>query len=338
MIAFLERLFRLKTKKEYRKPALTFDEQAGLLLSRGLIGDRALLIQRLEAVNYYRLSGYLYPFRKKEGDRVLDEFRAGTSLEVVWNRYCFDRRLRMLVLDAIERFEVSLRTKLSHKFSTKFGPFGYCHQKNLPKFSNKGYLDWRLALELETSRSKEEFCRHFKNTYHHPQLPLWMVAELMTAGSLREFFKSVDDDLRKSIANEYGIADATLYNWVVSLFYVRNICAHHARLWNRQLATQPGFPDHRKNKWWPEGFSIKNDRSGAILMICCYLLRIISPSSCWRSRVAGLFAEYPDVPKEEMGLPDNWAAHPVWCGSGKLDIVAHHNVPDLSSHTVPGEF
>ena len=87
----------------YAKPALTFEAQADLLAA-----NRDELIARLKAVNYYRLSGYLYPFR----DLPNDTFRPGADLDTVWRRYNFDRRLRLILLDAIERIEVAVRTRL----------------------------------------------------------------------------------------------------------------------------------------------------------------------------------------------------------------------------------
>lgn len=77
---------------KYTKPALTFGQQADLLLRRGLAADKTALIEKLRAVNYYRLTGYLYPFRKPD-----DTFRPGTTLDLVWHRYVFDRQLRVLV-------------------------------------------------------------------------------------------------------------------------------------------------------------------------------------------------------------------------------------------------
>ena len=97
---------------EYKKSPLTFEQQADLLISRGLQADRAQLISSLKSVNYYRLTGYLYPFRMAD-----DTFKPGTTLEMVWRRYSFDRRLRVLVMDAIERVEVAVRTQLVYHFS-----------------------------------------------------------------------------------------------------------------------------------------------------------------------------------------------------------------------------
>jgi abortive infection bacteriophage resistance protein len=88
----------------YDKPPLSFAAQADLLLKRGLIADRTLLIDRLKNVNYYRLSGYLYPYRLAN-----DNYKPGTTFDKVWRHYTFDRQLRLIVIDAIERFEVSIR-------------------------------------------------------------------------------------------------------------------------------------------------------------------------------------------------------------------------------------
>lgn len=73
---------------KFEKRALTFEEQADLLLSRGLAADRNELIKRLKATSYFRLSGYLYPFRLAEAE----DFKPGTSLELVWALCCFDQR------------------------------------------------------------------------------------------------------------------------------------------------------------------------------------------------------------------------------------------------------
>ncbi len=116
---------------KYTKPALTLEEQADLLLNRGMAGDRNIMIARLRTVGYYRLSGYWFPFRKTD-----ESFKEGTSFETVWNRYAFDRRLRLLVMDAIERIEVAVRSELAHYHSLHFGPFGYATDHGtLPKLT-----------------------------------------------------------------------------------------------------------------------------------------------------------------------------------------------------------
>ncbi len=300
---------------EYQKKAIDFEIQADQLLERGLQADRAELISRLQAVSYYRLAGYLHPFRVQDSTGVsTDQFQKGTDLRIIWDRYCFDRRLRVLTLDAIERIEVSLRTKLVFHFAHNYGPFGYCEEKNLPKLEVQEYLDWRGSLQEETRRSKEPFKKHFFEKYgdHHQNLPIWMLAELMSMGSLLTFFKGVPPELKRRVAEEYGFVDELLLSWLRTLNAARNICAHHSRFWNRVLGYPPMMPNSRKFPEWHTEDKIRTDRSGIILMMCRFMLPKVSETSFWHQRVEALFEQYPEIPVLSMGLPERWKEHPIW--------------------------
>lgn len=300
---------------EYLKQALTFEQQADQLIERGLQADRDQLIKRLSAVSYYRLSGYLYPFRRPGSEGFSDD----ACLDTVWKRYCFDRRLRVLFLDAIERVEVAVRTQLVQHFACAFGPFGHCEEKNLPNLSIAEYIEWRQGLLSETSRSKELFKKHFFTKYGdvHKNLPLWMGCELMSMGSLLTFFKGVDGEIAGKVSVQFGLADQLLLSWLRSLYAVRNVCAHHARLWNRVLGYAPSLPQKNKYPEWHIKDTggknlLPNDRVRILLMICRAFLRTISPTSLWSRRVEQLFDEYPEIPVRAMSLPQDWKSHPLW--------------------------
>ena len=147
---------------KFTKPPLTFEEQADLLLSRGMQGDRADIIRRLSSVSYYRLSGYWYPCRLPN-----DKFRPGTTFRGAWDHYVFDRKLRLLVMDAVERIEVTVRTRLSFYQAHSFGPFGYAH--NPMALSSSSPTEREDQLELirnEVKRNKkEQFVVHFFEKY-----------------------------------------------------------------------------------------------------------------------------------------------------------------------------
>jgi abortive infection bacteriophage resistance protein len=119
---------------KYDKLPLSFEEQADRLIRRGLVVDKNLLVARLKNVNYYRLSGYLYPYRQPD-----DTFKPGTTSERAWRHYTFDRRLRFIVMDAIERVEVSVRTQLIYALAHNSGAFGYTKPESLPKLTEKEY-------------------------------------------------------------------------------------------------------------------------------------------------------------------------------------------------------
>lgn len=300
---------------EYDKPPLLFEEQAKKLISRGLLADHDELIERLSSVSYYRLSGYLYPFRKPDSD----DFVEGITLRTVWNRYCFDRRLRVLLLDAIERIEVAIRARLVYEFTHAYGAFGHTNEDSLPKLKLDKYIEWRGNLLIETSRGKEAFIKHFKNKYgdSHRNLPLWMCAELMSMGSLLTLYKGVEDQLQRKVSAHFSMPDKQLENWLLSLYEARNICAHHARLWNRTLGCAPGLPHKNKHPDWHQKNTdgkpiLANNRCGILLFICHHFLLMISPSSQWKQRIVNLFAEYPEIPVRDMGLPENWQEHSLW--------------------------
>jgi abortive infection bacteriophage resistance protein len=296
----------------YNKPPLTYEEQSDLLLSRGLIADEKELICILKNVNYYRLSAYLYPFRTLGNQE--ESFKPGTTLDKVWNIYNFDRQLRILVMDAIERVEVGLRTQMTYQFSHLFGPFGYIESKNLPKLDQDKFEKWLFEVREETKRSKETFVDHFRDTYgdNHKDLPIWMMSEIISFGKLLTFFNGVPDSIKKDIARYYGIEDLILKSWIGTLNVIRNICAHHGRLWNRELGFKPFVPRPKKYPEWHTPFSIANNRIFSVLTILRYLLYVIVPQSHWYERLIKLLKDYPDIPLEPMGFHDNWQDHQIW--------------------------
>ena len=160
-----------KCGREYNKPPLTFDEQADLLLKRGLIADKAELVRRLTAVSYYRLCAYWQPFKRQD-----ESFEPGTTLATVWRRYTFDRQLRVLAMDAIERVEITIRTHLAYRLTQDFGAFAHLNIKALPRmasFERRRMLD---ELHESAQRSREAFVDHFRKTYDEfPDLPLWQL-------------------------------------------------------------------------------------------------------------------------------------------------------------------
>lgn len=292
---------------KYTKPALSYADQAQQLIDRGLVCDRDELIERLKSVNYYRLSGYLYPFREPD-----DTYRPGTTLEKVWRRYTFDRRLRVLVLDGIERVEICIRTELAYELAHAQGPFGYLQAANLPGLKPAEYNTFTVRLTDEYNRSKERFIEHFKNKYgtDHNLPPIWMAVELMSLGSLFSLYRGSPPGIRKSVAARFGVKEHVLVSWLRTLNTVRNICAHHSRLWNKEVGVTPAFPN--KDPRWTTPVPVSGRRMFAVLSILAYMLEIAAPQSEWRGRLLDLFDMYPDVPRGSMGFPADWEQSTIW--------------------------
>lgn len=295
----------------YAKPALTFAQQAALLQSRGLIAASVADIEaRLRAVSYYRLSAYWHPFRRPD-----ESLLPGTTLEQVWRRYVFDRHLRLLVMDAVERVEVALlRTRMVEQFTVTYGPFGHRQWRNFkPDFAPADHTKLLLDIDQSAARSREVFVEHFHAKYTaEPHLPLWMAAEIMTFGQLFTFFRQLNRTEQQGLAAPFGLLPPVLESWLHALNYVRNTCAHHARLWNRELPIRPRVPDRRHQPDWHVPAPPANDRIYVVLLLLRHLLRHVAPQSRWVDRLHKLLTDYPEIPIVSMGFPANWPACPLW--------------------------
>ena len=310
---------------KFEKPALTIDQQVQRLLERGMEGDAALMAERLAVVSYYRLSGYAVPFRKTVDEngvvKLSDDgaFLPGTTFETVWRRYVFDRQLRLLVMDALERFEVALRTQLAHHHSLQHGPFGYAMTRaSRPKFKPAAFAEFFAGLLEELGRSKEPFMKHFFEKYgdEHDVPPFWEAAEVMTFGSVVTFYKATTHHVKQAVASVFGVPDTVMESWLLALNSVRNICAHHSRLWNRELGTTPMFPRAADYPEWHAPVKVSGNRVFGVLTICKHCLNRIAPQSQWPKRLQSLFASYPEVPIYSMGFPENWQDCPIWSSNG----------------------
>lgn len=247
----------------YDKQYLTVQAQIELLKRRGMgVPDEELAETWLRRVGYYRLSGYWYPFRERrnaeavEGKlpsiEVLDTFQAGTQLSHAFNLYVFDKRLRLLFLDAIERIEVALRVDIAlmlgesdawaHRNPNTFNRY---FRSIDPADLAVRHSKWLAYLDLAAARSREEFVTHFFATYKDP-LPIWIAIELWDFGTISAIVSGMKDQDLQTLADKYLIPKRTmLASWIQCLNLVRNICAHHGRLWNRPLIVQPSFPQRK---------------------------------------------------------------------------------------------
>ena len=306
---------------QYQKAPFTFEQQADQLLARGMAGNRTIMVARLSATNYYRLSGYWYTFRESDPGSARtprDTFKPGTTFDEVWARYVFDRRLRLLVMDAIERIEVAVRTQLAYHHAHDHGCFAYATEmQSLPKLGAQEFADFVQRVREETSRSKDTFVGHFRQKYGdcHNFLPVWMLAEVMTFGTMLTFYKSASRRVKQSVASDFGLPDAVFESWLLTLNAVRNICAHHGRLWNRELGVKPVIPRISGYPEWHAPVKVGSNRVFAVLTICRHCLRKVAPQSGWPSRVELLLSGSPGIPLASMGFPGNWKECPIWRGS-----------------------
>lgn len=298
---------------KYNKCGLTIEDQADLLIGKGLIASRNDLIEKLSRVSYFRLSGYWIPFK----DKTTNRFVPNTTLNTIWRRYTFDRRLRVLVLDAIERIEVFVRSNLANKLaiaSENKDPFAYAGLKHLLPCANENLL-WSIRSKFikdHQQNKTSDFVGHFDRNYGdvHASLPIWMAVEIMTFGTVEDLYKAVSPSIRREIADVLGIKDNVFASWLKTLRAVRNLVAHHGRLWNRVVRMKPQIP--AKDPVWKNPVHVNPDRTFCVLTICKYLISRIAPQSQWQKRLEDLFSNYSDIDLADMGFPANWKECPIW--------------------------
>ena len=292
----------------YTKPPLTFEQQLDQLIDRGLsVPDRQVALHALERISYYRLSGYWRPF-KSSGET----FEAGASFDVALSLYEFDRRLRLLVMDAIERAEIAVRTAVTYELAHRYGAFGHTDPGNF--WSGFKHGDYIASAEVEAKRARETFIDHYKTKYEgFPTLPIWMATEVISLGGLSRLYSGMKKPDQTSIASAYGIHPPVLGSWLHTLTYVRNVCAHHSRLWNRVLGIRPKLPRNERD-WFPPHVP-HNDRLWVVLLILRRLMYHHHQGGDWQGDIERLVEPFvvDGRWRAAMGFPDAWREHPVWC-------------------------
>ena len=302
----------------YKKPWLSIHGQIQKLKDYGLsIRDETTAGLFLQHINYYRFSGYALAF---ETSRHV--FIPGTTFEQIRLAYEFDRALRDLVTESLEVIELDLRTAVAHTFSQTHGPFGHTDaSKFMPVFDSPRreytHTDWLERVREEVRRSRSLFIDHFKTHYQeYPDLPIWETTEIMSFGALSRMYRGMNKPDQKRVSARYGIQPMTLGSWILHLVYVRNLCAHHARLWDCLWAIKPDLPVG--NNWMPPLLP-GNGRLFTTLLIQNVLLRQCAAeknfTAGWRLRVEQLITNLtPAAPDaaQRMGLPSDWKKHPLW--------------------------
>lgn len=295
---------------KYTKVALPISEQIESLKNRGLtIQDEQKASHYLSNISYYRLRAYTYPFQDNNDSN--HPFIKKVSFEQIIQLYVFDRQLRLLIFNAIEKIEIALRTQIIYQYSLMYGSHWHL---NPSLYNNSVYFAEQIAsLNKEIDRSNEAFIKHYKKTYTAPkEPPCWMSLEVSSMGLLSKIFANLKkDNCKKSVAFHFGLKDEDLLkNWMFCFSILRNICAHHGRIWNRR------FPEIQlPRKPLNEFIANKNIHTNKIYAsICCinYILNTISPYHDFKSKLLLLMQNCPLAQEKEMGFPKDWQSEALW--------------------------
>jgi len=298
----------------YSKAPLSIDEQITQLTERGLtIEDKTYAAHCLTTIGYYRLAGYWWPM---QSDKVTHQFKPNSKFVDVISLYNFDRELRLLLFDVIERIEIALRTKMIYHLSHELDPWWF---QNTEIFSNTEELVKTLAvIQEEVERSKDVFIKEHKKKYREDKRfpPAWKTIELSSFGNLSKLYGNLKPSIKSKdhIAKEFNAVNHTyLPSWLQTIAQIRNICAHHGRLWNKNL---PGRPKLLKAppSTWINDVPNENEFHKLYIHLCImkYLLDAIDGEHKFRQRLVGLFEKYPSVDEDALGFTDKWRTEKFW--------------------------
>jgi len=153
--------------------------------------------------------------------------------------------------------------------------------------------------------------------------PSWMMFEISTFGILSNLYSNLLPGKGKlDIASYFGLTDNVLSSWLHSIVYLRNISAHHSRLWNREMRIQPIIPRNPHNQFinqktivspeFGKPHSLNNNKTYFILSIIIYLMNVINPKHKVQSNFNTLLEKYPNIDTRAMGFPESWQNETLW--------------------------
>jgi len=281
-----------------------------LLKTRGLIiADEQRAINYLTNIGYFRFSAYLYPLLDMPKENHI--YKSDTNFNMALDMYRFDRKLRILLFNEIEKIEVAIRSAMNNIITDVLGDVFW--MTNAINFCNHAIFAKTTALiQTEIEKTKEEFIEHFKSKYSNPFPPAWMISEIIPLGVLYNVFNNLKSkSIKKKVAISFGLPLPTFTSWMLVLSNLRNLCGHHARLWNKEI---PILSHNLNNPVFPWITPDITDMKRIYFRICIikYLLFTVSPNNRFTQKLKSLLDEYTTIDIRAMGFPVNWENEPLW--------------------------
>jgi len=304
------------------KPAYTIANQIALLKQRGMLfRNEADAPHCLKNISYYRLKGYWWDMQV---DYTLHTLKQNTYFEDILARYNFDRHLRLILFDAIERIEIALRAKMIYHLSVNYGGLWYKDASlfentkitvnNITKTIHQNTLD---DLQKEFDRSQEIFIKDQRKRYPNQDADAWKILEVASMGTLSKLYKNLKHQLPEKaiIAKEMGLNLHTeLSSWLEAITYVRNIIAHHSRLWSRNMVKKPIEQINNPVGLWFSNPLTQVQTKKPFLIISClvYLCNQVTPNHHIKKNIIDLFKSHPNIPIYKLGFLNQWYNEPIW--------------------------
>lgn len=292
--------------RPYTKPAKSPADLVRQLKQRGLIiADEARAERYIDNIGYYRLSAYMYPFLS--APKTAHQFKTGVTFDRVLRLYRFDKKLRVLLFNEIEKIEVAFRAAVVNTITDRTGDIFW--------MTNPAYVNSSTSslIQREYSHSTEDFIEHFKRTYSDPYPPAWILSEILPFGNITWIFRNLSNSNKKAVAKKFYLHAPVLESWMNIVTLTRNSCCHHARVWNKVNSIIPNDMSGMTRPW----ITTSTDKRKTYYNICIikYFLDIISPNNDFKKKLLTLFLAFPEIDLNAMGFNADWETEPLWRSS-----------------------
>jgi len=304
------------------KPAFTISDQIALLKQRGMsFRNETQAYDRLKNISYYRLKGYWWD---TQIDSALHTFQSGTCFEDIIERYDFDRQLRQILFGGIEQIEIAVRSKMIYHLSLAYGSLWYLNHDLFASSlhiidgeSKTTHCKVLEDLQKEFCRSQEIFIKDHQRLHPGQPAEAWKMLEIASMGTLSKLYKNMQVTLpeRSVICREMGVNSPHVFSgWLESIAYMRNIIAHHSRLWSRTMVKRPGMQlNNPVGAWFTQPLKQGQvDKPFSIISCMVYLCNFLNQTQEIKQKIIDLIQAYPNVPIYKIGFFNRWQSEPLW--------------------------
>lgn len=274
------------------KLATSIPRQIEILKERGLVIDSVKSAETLlSRIHYYRFSAYSL------GLRDHNIFHQGVTFDQIYRIYKFDEQLRKLFFAIIEPIEIKLRATMSNHLALKYG--NICHKDGCIFTDKQLHVDFLAKHDESVKRMKDlAFVKHHIDVYK--DLPIWASVEIWSFGMASRFYGNLLAEDQKAIASCFGVDQFYFTGWLECFCYIRNICAHNGRLYNRVIVKRP--------KLYREDLCYNNKKIFPIILVLKRLNQ--GRGAAWRiftDELIKLVNKYTsDINLAFIGFPKNW--------------------------------
>jgi abortive infection bacteriophage resistance protein len=334
---------------DYNKRHLQYSELRASLGKLGMdVGDRIAADTTLRTIGYSRLKAYTYPFREPLTSSSTPatpyqlrgkSFYPGTKLEHALLLYKFDQGLRKVCIEGLQDLEVSLRGAVAHILG-KRSPFAHLDVSHLDSAAclltddegKSGMNAWLGTYrEARKQGKQEDYVAHHLIKYGN-DLPIWLTTEVLTFGGLVRVFSLLQDSDKSAVANYFGVTDGRRFHkLLLAMNGLRNVSAHHHRLWNRILTYELKVPPAIVGAELGHLASLPKDkRIYDALALLAYLLKSRDAGSQWPATLRTQLKKFPKIDLQQpngggpvldmeysMGCPKGWESLPLWQANGR---------------------